>query len=197
MLWRESHRMMHWMVPLPEFSCDPNNRRYTLMRCLMISGATRYFQVRVTVEPDLLELADEMRDFLPCVQVATDVERPKFQNALFAKLRFGCWREWRIFENLSEITGELLSLEIKSKIISQQQFWIKREDNWIHKFQIPFSRIMIIVRMTKFRKRNSKELLFWSFSFDHSSSRLTFLYVLLNIKVFWQFFEFIIYAKEW
>lgn len=129
MLWRESHRMMHWMVPLPEFPCDSNNRRYTLMRCLMISGATRYFQVRITVEPDLLELADEMRDFLPCVQVATDVERPKFQNTLFAKLRFGCWRERRIFlefiGNYGRAVFLLFEIIIKSKIILNKKKWNK------------------------------------------------------------------------
>lgn len=144
------------MVPLPEFPCDSNNRRYTLMRCLMISGATRYFQVRITVEPDLLELADEMRDFLSCVQVATDVERPKFQNALFAKLRFGCWRERKIFIEFSGNYGRAVFLlfEIKSKIILNKKNGIKHEDNWIHKFQIPFSNNdNRNIRMTKFHTR--------------------------------------------
>lgn len=90
---------MDWMVPFAEFPRDPDDRCYTLMRSLMIAGTARYLQVRVAVEPDLLEKTNEMRDFLTGVQVATDVQRSEFQNALLAKLRFGCQTERTIFQN--------------------------------------------------------------------------------------------------
>lgn len=77
------------MVPFAEFPRNPDDRCYTLMRSLMIAGTARYLQVRVAVEPDLLEKTNEVRDFLSGVQVASDVQRSEFQNALLAKLRFG------------------------------------------------------------------------------------------------------------
>ena len=98
---------MDWMVPFAEFPCNPDDRCYTLMGSLMVAGTPRYFQVWIAIEPDLLELTDEMRDFLAGVQVTTDVKRSEFQNALLAKLRFRCQREQRIFpfQNLLKLMG--------------------------------------------------------------------------------------------
>lgn len=102
------------MVPFAEFPRNPDDRCYTLMRSLMIAGTARYLQVRIAVEPDLLEKTNEMRDFLPGVQVATDVQRSEFQNTLLAKLRFGCQTERTIFQNFVGNCGTLLRVSFFS-----------------------------------------------------------------------------------
>ena len=84
---------MDRVVPLAEFPRDPDDRRDPLMGSLMVSGAPRYFEVRIAIEPDLLQLADKVRDLLSSVQISTRVEGTELQNSLFAELRFGCWRK--------------------------------------------------------------------------------------------------------
>lgn len=105
------------MVPFAEFPRNPDDRCYTLMRSLMIAGTARYLQVRVAVEPDLLEKTNEVRDFLSGVQVASDVQRSEFQNTLLAKLRFGCQTERTIFQNFVANYGtwKLLRVSFSSK----------------------------------------------------------------------------------
>lgn len=105
------------MVPFAEFPRNPDDRCYTLMRSLMIAGTARYLQVRVAVEPDLLEKTNEVRDFLSGVQVASDVQRSEFQNTLLAKLRFGCQTERTISQNFVANYGtwKLLRVSFSSK----------------------------------------------------------------------------------
>jgi len=82
MLGGKGHRMMNRMIPLPEFTSDPNDGRDTLMRRLMTSSTARNLQVWISIEPDLLQLSHEMRYVLACVKISAYVESTEFQDAL-------------------------------------------------------------------------------------------------------------------
>lgn len=86
----EGHRMMNRMVSLPEFAGNPDNGRDTLMWSLMASSTARNLQVWISVEPDLLQLAHEMRYVLARVKISAYMESAKFQDALLSQLRFRC-----------------------------------------------------------------------------------------------------------
>lgn len=87
---------MHRMVPLAELAGHPDDGRDALMRGLVIAGAARNLQVRVAVEPDLLQLTHEMQYVLARVQVSAHVEGAEFQDALLAQLGLHCNRRQRL-----------------------------------------------------------------------------------------------------
>lgn len=83
----EGHRMVNRVVPLLELAGDSDNGRDALVRGLMAPGIACDLQVRVPVEPDLLQLAYEVRYVLARVKVSTYVESTEFQDALLPQLR--------------------------------------------------------------------------------------------------------------
>jgi len=95
----EGDRMVDRMIPLPEFTGDPDNRCDALMRSLMASNATCNLQVRIPVEPDLLQLTHEMRYVFAGMKVSADVESAEFQDILLFGLQFGyvCHKQFIIF----------------------------------------------------------------------------------------------------
>lgn len=84
----EGHRMMNRMVSLAELAGDSDDGRDALMRSLMASRAARNLQVWISVEPDLLQLAHEMRYVFARMRISAYVEGAEFQNALLSQLRF-------------------------------------------------------------------------------------------------------------
>lgn len=54
----------------------------------MASSAARNLQVWIPVEPDLLQLAHEMRYVLTRVKISADMESAEFQDALLSQLCF-------------------------------------------------------------------------------------------------------------
>lgn len=84
----EGHRMVNRMVSLAELAGDPDDGRDALMRGLMASRAARNLQVRISVEPDLLQLAHEMRYVLARVKIPAHMESAEFQDAQLSQLRF-------------------------------------------------------------------------------------------------------------
>lgn len=80
------------MISLPEFAGYSDDGRYTLMRGLMIASAASDLQIRISVEPDLLQLTHEVRHVLDRVKIPAHVKSAKFQNALVPQLRLLCIR---------------------------------------------------------------------------------------------------------
>lgn len=80
--------MVNRMVPLPELAGDPDDGRNALVRCLVASRAARNLQVWIPVEPDLLQLAHEMRYVLARVKISAYMKSAEFQDALLPQLRF-------------------------------------------------------------------------------------------------------------
>lgn len=60
----ESDGMMDRMVAFAELAGDPDDRCVALMRRLMRPGASGYLEIGISIEPDLLQLTDEVWDFL-------------------------------------------------------------------------------------------------------------------------------------
>lgn len=90
MLGGEGDGVVDRVVPLAELAGHPDDGREALVRGLVGARAPGYLQVRVAVEPDLLELADEVGYLLAGVQVAAHVERPELERVLLPEVRLGC-----------------------------------------------------------------------------------------------------------
>lgn len=65
--------MMNGVIPFAEFSCNPDDRRHSLMRSLMGSSTPSDLEIGITVEPNLLELSNEMGSVVFCMEVTTTV----------------------------------------------------------------------------------------------------------------------------